>query len=477
MPRKPKRKKREVQFRVGDETIATTLYPPADKRKTWYVYWPGLGNPKSTGQKNLQDAIAEVEEMLNNGGRRRRRDLSNLVLTDEEFVEIQKRHYAKKQDPVEKGRAAQTLKACLEAMDAFKQISGLDVISTATPDDCARFQHQALSLPKNWRSKYPRSRENVETLSPNTVVKWSVALRAAFERVNRNAERRKCVRGVVPQEKLLTENPWKQFTWIEGRKPTLRQFDSGELTSFLDYLDEKWPGVAVAPLMAKVCLWSWGRKKEVAGLTWDSLRVVGGEYHFEIVGKWGVDKWFRLPDKVYNDLIACRTDSPYVFAAYSQQLRDFHQRSSRPWIADNVLARFDPKNFGDWFYDRVVAWSASLPKGAAYIHVFRKTTLQYARSGEDVNRQVAADARVSERVMMASYAKETDQEMRQRSNRTFLRIANSLTSEVAIRYGYTAPSLDPLVDRLNEAVAALDWPLVARITAELERRDRGREVG
>ena len=72
--------------------------------------------------------------------------------------------------------------------------------------------------------------------SPNNVLRWSRSLQAAFERVNRNALKRKCVRGVVDQSKLLKSNPWSQFTWIEGSRRPIRQFDGDELLSFMDYL-------------------------------------------------------------------------------------------------------------------------------------------------------------------------------------------------------------------------------------------------
>lgn len=44
--------------------------------------------------------------------------------------------------------------------------------------------------------------------------------------------------------------------------------------------------------------------------------------------------------------------------------------------------------------------------------MFRKTTLRYGRRGEDINRQVASDARVSE---STNYVKETDEELRQKA--------------------------------------------------------------
>jgi hypothetical protein len=58
-------------------------------------------------------------------------------------------------------------------------------------------------------------------------------------------------------------------------------------------------------------------------------------------------------------------------------------------------------------------WSKSNLKGPAFVHIFRKTTLQHARRGEDIARQIARDAMVSESVLMTNYVKETDEEMRQ----------------------------------------------------------------
>ena len=105
-------------------------------------------------------------------------------------------------------------------------------------------------------------------------------------------------------------------------------------------------------------------------------------------------------------------------------------------LINGLDAEFDPKRFGNWFYKRIKEWSESNPKGSAFVHVFRKTTLQYARSGEDIARQVANDAGVSESVLMTNYAKQTDVEARQRSNRTYRRILASLSPEVAVRYGH-----------------------------------------
>jgi integrase len=469
MGRKRKEEKKKINVVVGGKAVAVTLYPPTPRRTSWFAYWTGLSFAKSTGQRDFDQAVIAVQNMLQNGGQRT--NLADAVLSDDEFDEIQRRHYGKKKDPDAMARAERSLQSCMEAIAAFRLVTGLKPITTATPDDCERFQHEALELPRNWRSKYPKSKQEVETLSPNTVVKWTVALQAAFERAVRSSGR-KCVRGVVPEEKLLAENPWRMFSRIEGRKKKIRQFNADELVSFVDWLEGEWSDITVAPLVAKVFLWSWGRRSEVTGLRWDDLRKVGGEIHFEVIGKWAIDKWFRIPEPLYRDLLAIRTASPFVFAVYNDQLRQMYQRSDRPWLADNVNAEFDPVNLGYWFYERVKDWSQTCPGGPACVHIFRKTSLQYARSGEDVNRQVAADARLGEGVMMTNYVKETDEEMRQKSNRTYRRIAASLPPAVAKRYGYEEATPKSLRDQLKAAVEAENWDLAQRLTAELAQRDR-----
>jgi len=471
MPRKPKKPTTQhVNVVVKGKTISISLYPPKGRKKSWYVYWPGLKAATSTGHSDYAKAVKAAEQMVQNNGQRG--NVADTRLTDDEFDKIQEVHFHKKQDEAAKERAARSLRACKEAITAFRKITGLKPITTATAEDCERFQLAALKLPKNWRSQHPNSRKDVELLSANTVAKWSIALQAAFERANSNAERKKCVRGVVSSDKLLTENPWKQVNSIKGNKTPIRQFRSDELLSLLAYLEDQWRAVEVASLMAKVLLWSACRKDEVASLCWSSERLVGEECHFEIVGKWGVERWFRIPQSLFEGLTAIRTASRYVFAAYTDQLRTYHLNGSRPWLASRVLMEFNPANLGDWFYERIKDWAKAEQVDAAFIHTFRKTTLQYARSGEDLNKQVAKDAGVSVEVMMRHYAKESDPEMRERSNRTFTRIANSLPTNVSSKFGYVAKPRDPLQERLEKAVACKDFELAARLASELAERNR-----
>ena len=55
-------------------------------------------------------------------------------------------------------------------------------------------------------------------------------------------------------------------------------------------------------------------------------------------------------------------------------------------------------------------------------------------------------------------------------------VDQELDPEVAERYGHVPPRSDSLVEKLNAVVAAQNWPLVATISAELERRKGGQEA-
>jgi coproporphyrinogen III oxidase len=142
-----------------------------------------------------------------------------------------------------------------------------------------------------------------------------------------------------------------------------------------------------------------------------------------------------------------------------------------------VGEEFSPRAFSDWFQERMKDWARQTGHAPATPHAFRKTALQHARSGEDLNRQVARDARLSESVMMAHYVTERDEEMRQASNRTYHRILLSLSLEVATRYGYQPDDeAAELERRLAMATAAKDWETVAKLATELARRN-GKTAG
>jgi hypothetical protein len=169
MPRKPKLEKKTITVLVNATPITVVLHPPTGARKTWYAYWNGLVSSKSTGQQKLEDAVIVAESMLHrslSGGPACPPVLADLLLSDEEFEAIQKEHYGKKQGADAQARAAKSLQSCLEAIQAFKVISGISPISRATPDDCAAFQRKALKLPKNTLHPYPTASKTPPATAP-----------------------------------------------------------------------------------------------------------------------------------------------------------------------------------------------------------------------------------------------------------------------------------------------------------------------
>src|SRR4051812_35576340 len=127
MPRKPKIKKRIINVPVRGTLVKVVLHPPTDARKSWYAYWNGLVTSKSTGQAEFAEAARVAEEMLREqaeGGSVRRPRLADAVLSDEEFEAVQRAHFGRKTDPRAKARSEKSLKDTLEAVAAFRAISG-----------------------------------------------------------------------------------------------------------------------------------------------------------------------------------------------------------------------------------------------------------------------------------------------------------------------------------------------------------------
>ena len=227
-----------------------------------------------------------------------------------------------------------------------------------------------------------------------------------------------------------------------------------------------WPGVTAAEAMLKVYFWSWGRREQVAGLQWTDLRVVEDEFHFDTVGKRGKEWWFRIPKSVYEELLGFKTESQYVFAKLMDQLRDVHEKEGRK-AAAKMVKEFSVYKAGRWFYEQVKKWD-----NEAYVHMFRKTSLQYARAGHDVAQLLAKDAHVSEVVMMTHYVKEEDLQFRAASNAMYQRLSLSMTPEVARAFGHEHSATALLEQRLRDAIASRNWPLVAEIAKKLAEQDR-----
>lgn len=94
-------------------------------------------------------------------------------------------------------------------------------------------------------------------------------------------------------------------------------------------------------------------------------------------------------------------------------------------------------------------------------------SFQQQLTGAGISSQVAADARVGTQVMLRHYAREEEIAFRERSNRTYERILNAVSPEVANRYGYEESAQEKLEYQLNQARQAKDWKEVNRLAESL----------
>ena len=108
-----------------------------------------------------------------------------------------------------------------------------------------------------------------------------------------------------------------------------------------------------------------------------------------MVGKWGVERWFRVPGPVYRELQALRTASTPSCSRPTPQapIPEAARRTSA--APGRCRADFTARTLAAGSMSGSEDWAAKCRKGQAFLHVFRKTALQYARRGEDINRQVA----------------------------------------------------------------------------------------
>ena len=262
MGRKAKRTKRTITVVVNGAVIPVILHPPPPRG--------GLGTPIGPASWPASPPARQISS-----GRPCRREygterwkrpcLAETLLSDEEFEAIQRgptTTESKTRRP-RRGRRNRWNPAWKPSPHSGHH--GISPMTLANPDDLPPSSGRHLAS-QSWRLRYPKARKKgVNRYSPHTVLRWSRSLQAAFERANINGGK-KCIRGVVANDKLLTANPWRAFTWIEGADKPIRQFTADELGSILDYFGSEWQEMSVAPAAAKSFLWLWCRLSELVNL-------------------------------------------------------------------------------------------------------------------------------------------------------------------------------------------------------------------
>ena len=236
-------------------------------------------------------------------------------------------------------------------------------ITRATPDDCAAFQRKALKLPKTTAaSHYPRaSRRSPPATAPTPSSSGRSPSRRPGSGPGGPAARSASA-GVVDERSCWRTTPG-------GSSPGSRASTG--------------PSASSTARSCSPCWTTWSAsgpayrgRADGQGLLLVLRPAVGSigltlgpapdasarEWHFQVVGKWGVKKWFRCPQAVPGAARRPHRRPPRLRRLHGQ-LRQFH-REERPGGRPGELVNetFSPACLGDWFHERLAEWSAACPK-------------------------------------------------------------------------------------------------------------------
>jgi len=438
---------------------------------TVYLHPPGtLRNPNSwawtckrvgvNGRSLKVGTFAEAKERVfawfkGEPVREEKARQERAILSWEDWDAIQVAHTASRAEK-DRTRAERTLEECRKAQRLFIAVTGADSASSVDADLVGRFQLECPKRISKFRRPYGRT----------TVYKTLSHMSASFNRCDRNSGK-KCVRGVVPSERLLEANPFEQIQWVQPDAKPIRQFDRGELKSLFG-----WKFIGGCPLLslfAKVSLWACGRLEEMTELRWDWLDSEGYITIPGMKAKWGKGKTFRIPNDLAAELHSYRNGSPFVWAGYVEQLRDFHKTTGHGASALKVKA-FAPQRLRVSFQKWIAAWAKAGKAGRGLSHhAFRRTGLQWSREGQlrATEGDYAKAANVSLNVADKSY---TTKPQRLWADLAYRNIAGELVpdQELAERMGLgpvSAPTV--AVEAVKAAMGRNDFDEAARLLAHL----------
>ena len=135
MGRKRKLDKQTITVVVNGTAIPVILHPPVPPRSSWYAYWPGLGREPFHRPERLRGGRPRCAGHAwewgetGNAGRCCPHPTKNLRRFNGGTT-------VRKRTPDAQLRAQKSLKGCLDAISAFRQVTGITPIALATPDDC-----------------------------------------------------------------------------------------------------------------------------------------------------------------------------------------------------------------------------------------------------------------------------------------------------------------------------------------------------
>ena len=377
------------------------------------------------------------------------------ILSWEDWDAIQVTHTAMRGEK-DRTRAERTLEECRKSQRLFVAVTKAEAASSVDVDMVGRFQ---IECPKRL-SKYDRP------YGKTTVHKTLSHMSASFNRCNRNSGK-KCVRGVVPPERLLEFNPFEQIQWVEPDEKAIRQFSPDELKAFFTY--KYLGGCPLVCLFAKASIWGCGRLEEMTELRWDWLDSEGYVTIPDEKAKWGKGKTFRIPPALVAELQGHRNGSPFVWAGYVEQLRAYHRTTGGNSSALKVKS-FAPQRLRVSFQKWISAWARGekLMSGLSH-HAFRRTGLQWSREGQlrATEGEYAKAANVGLNVADKHY---TTKPQRLWADIAYRNIAGELwqDGQLAELMGLgqkTTPTVS--VEAVQAAIGRNDFDEVARLLAQL----------
>jgi hypothetical protein len=353
--------------------IPAHLRPPKDGRANYHVRWllHGTWRSRSTG-RSVESEAKVVGRKIVRGEPIDPLPTLSEGMTIKEFEQVQKEHFRL-------GSRAEAASKTQKSFDGiWRSLRSVVMFRTIQEFTAAHALQYVRTLQRTSKARNHKYRKKVaEPMSPNTIRKHVRTLAAAWNRVRRDHPESF---GGIPQQRLVTVNPWEQ---IRNQIPAPRlkgdpvQFDldSGELDRFLDCFVAR----PVAELFLVTSFWAAGRIEEMAHLRWS---WINGDYVFvpEWIAKGGRAKVVRIPKTVRNRLEKIRVPGEdFVFIRFPQEVKEVSGRDTLAYTPDRLIGRM-VKLVKD------AAIAIGKPDGLSH-HALRRTVMELSDEGELMDKE------------------------------------------------------------------------------------------
>lgn len=433
-----KKKWKSIVIERQGEMMIAYLHPPGTVGNS--RYWSFSCRGAGIQRKSLKvTTFADARQAVLNWFTKEevRQDRSAPSLSWPEWEQIQRAYFAKKRD---QKRAGRTLNACLDSKKTFVSITSAADASAVTPDTVEQFQQVALKT--EWTTG--------RVYTPSTIGRCLGHMSASFNRCRITAGK-KCQRGIVSPEKLLTVNPFEQVSWLENGPVEIRHLSHAELRAFLS-----WRMFGSSPLISavlKFSVWGCGRIEEITELRWDWISDDGIVCVPDDMAKWGKGRQFRIPMLLRQEIKTFEGKSPFVWDATVPELRKYHiQRGGKG--SANQLAEFTPTRLRGRLQKWIQAWAEESNLTNVSHHTLRKTAMQWSRE-EQLRKAENAFAELSNVGIDVAKKHYTTDPARLRAEILFQNISRELLkdSELAVVMGLEVESKVPSLDDVQAALA------------------------